>query len=150
LREEFAKFYKKQTGKDIILSDFGSSAARKRPDFVLSNQDQMIEIIEIKKPKHSLQKTELDRIVEYHDVMQEFLDKKGHEDFLKLFKGFHITLVCDEIGLTGAHKQAFEGLKANGRLSHITWAVFLMRTRKMHEAFLKEAERQRRDVAKHF
>jgi len=150
LKEEFAKFYKQQTGNDIVLYGFGSAAAKKRPDFVLSNQDQMIEIIEIKKPQHSLQNAELDRIVKYHDVMEEFLTKKGHEEFLKLFKGFHITLVSDEIGLTGSHKQAFEGLKAKGRVEHITWAVFLMRTRKMHEAFLKEAERQKRDAAKNY
>ena len=82
--------------------------------------------------------------------MESFLSKKGHEEFLKLFKGFHITLVCDEIGLTGSHRQAFEGLETKERLSHVTWTVFLMRTRKMHEAFLKEAERQRRDAAKKF
>lgn len=143
LKTEFIKFYKIETGADIVLSGFDATASLKRPDFVLSNQDQVIEIIEIKKPHHSLGNAELDRIVKYHDVMEEFLSKKGHEDFLKLFNGFHITLVCDDIGLTGSHRRALDGLKQSGRLTHVTWSVFLMRTRKMHEAFLKEAERQR-------
>lgn len=64
------------------------------------------------------------------------------------YKGFHITLVCDDLGLTGSHKRAFDGLKGDGKLSHVTWSVFLMRTRKMHEAFLKEAERHRLHAAK--
>ena len=102
LKAEFVKFYKQETGEDIVLFGFEDSAKKKRPDFVLSNQDQVIEIIEIKRPKHALQNAELDRIVKYHDVMESFLSKKGHEEFLKLFKGFHITLVCDEIGLTGS------------------------------------------------
>jgi hypothetical protein len=150
LKTEFVKFYKEQTGEDITLYGFDTASRKKRPDFVLSNQDQVIEIIEIKRPKYSLQNGDLDRIVKYHNVMEEFLNKKGHEEFLKLFNAFHITLVCDGIGLTGSHKLAFEGLKASKRLSHITWTVFFMRTRKMHEAFLKEAERQRRDAAKKF
>jgi hypothetical protein len=148
MKAEFVKFYKKETGDEIVLSGFDPTSSRKRPDFVLSNQDQVIEIIEIKKPHHALGNKELDRIVKYHDVMEEFLRKKGHEDFLKLFSNFHITLVCDEIGLTGSHKQAFEGIKNKGRMSHMTWSVFLLRTRKMHEAFLKEAERQRLNAAK--
>ena len=150
LKAEFAKFYKEQTGDDLVLFGFETSHTAKRPDFVLSNQDQVIQIIEIKRPKHSLENTELDRMIVYHDVMVEFLNKKGHEEFLKLFNGFHITLVCDDIRLKGAQRVAFDGMKADGRLSHITWTVFLMRTRKMHEEFLKEAERQRRDAAKNF
>jgi hypothetical protein len=82
--------------------------------------------------------------------MEAFLKKAGNEEFGKLFTGFHVTLVCDDIKLTGVHKQAFEGLKTKGLLDHITWRAFLLRTRKMHEAFLKEAERQRRDAAKKF
>jgi hypothetical protein len=148
LKKEFVKYYKQETGNDIVLFGFDDTAKKKRPDFVLSNQDQLIQIIEIKKPKHSLQNAEVDRIVVYHDVMEEFLNKKGHEEFLKLFNNFHITLVCDGLSLTGAQKGAFNGMNASGRLSHITWTVFLMRTRKMHEEFLKEAERQKRNAAK--
>ena len=51
LKAEFVKFYKQETGDDIVLFGFEDSAKKKRPDFVLSNQDQVIEIIEIKRPK---------------------------------------------------------------------------------------------------
>jgi len=56
--------------------------------------------------------------------------------------------VCDKINLTGAQKAALNGYKKDDRLTHITWPIFLLRTRKMHEAFLSEAERQKKLAAK--
>jgi 5-methylcytosine-specific restriction endonuclease McrA len=40
-----------------------------------------------------------------------------------------------------------EGFVSKGRLTHITWAVFLLNTRKMHEEFLNEAERQKENAS---
>jgi hypothetical protein len=146
LKLEFQKFYKKRTKKDLILIDF--SDPEKRADFVMSNQDNSIEIIEIKKPKHGLQDSEMERIIKYVELMQEFLELPGNQDFKKTFPAFHMTLVCDEIKLTGSRRMAFTGLKDKGTLEHISWTVFLTRTRKMHEAFLREAERQRKLAVK--
>ncbi|MCK4626424.1 MAG: ATP-binding protein [Phycisphaerae bacterium] len=148
LKHEFEKYYKKCTGDDLVLDQFGDP--KKRADFVLSSQDNAIQIIEIKRPGHALQDNEMERIMKYVDLMSDFLDELGNEEFKKLFPAFHVTLVCDKIALRGVHKQAFEGLKARGTLTHITWRTFLLRTRKMHEAFLAEAERQRTDAAKGF
>ena len=148
LRREFEKYYKKCTGDDLVLDHFGDP--KKRADFVLSSQDNAIQIIEIKRPAHALQDDEMERIMKYVNLMSDFLDEPGNKEFKKLFPAFHVTLVCDKIALRGVHKEAFQGLKDRGRLTHITWATFLLRTRKMHEAFLAEAERQRTDVAKSF
>jgi hypothetical protein len=146
LKEEFRKFYKERTRLDLNLDGF--SDPNKRADFVMSNQDQVIEIVEIKRPKHSLQNEEMERINKYVDLMVEFLNHDGHADFKKLFPRFHVTLVCDEIELTGVHKSAFQGLVRDGILEHIGWRTFLLRTKKMHEGFLNEAERQKKVVVK--
>lgn len=146
LKKEFQKFYKQRTGKDLILKDF--SLPIKRADFVLSSQDTVLQIIEIKKPAHGLEDEEMVRINTYVDLMDDFLSLEGHEEFKRLFPDFHVTLVCDNIKLKSVHKTAFEGLKKDGRLTHITWRTFLLRTRKMHESFLNEAERQKTDAAK--
>jgi hypothetical protein len=55
--------------------------------------------------------------------------------------------VCDKLNLSGIHKTAFEGVVSKGLITHINWESFLLRTRKMHEQFLKEAERQKKDAA---
>lgn len=145
LRNEFVKFYRERTGQDLNLENF--SDADKRADFVMSSQDNAIQIIEIKRPKHQLQDEELDRIILYRDLMREFLNSPGNDEFRRLFPNCHITLVCDALKLNGVHSQAFGSLKKDGELTHVTWKVFLLRTRKMHQAFLNEAERQRRNAS---
>lgn len=145
LRSEFAKYYKARTGQDIYLEDFSDES--KRPDFVLSSQDAVIQIIEIKRPHHKLQAAEMERLNRYVDQMQSFLAEPSHLEFTSVFRGFHVTLVCDDEELSGVHKRAFDSLLSDGRLTYMSWMVFLAKTRRMHEEFLAEAERQRRDAA---
>lgn len=144
LRKEFVKFYKEQTGETLNLDDF--SDPKKRADFVMTNQDAAVQIVEIKKPHHKITDAELDRIVKYRDLMEEFLNMKGHEAFKRLFPEFEITLVCDGVSLDGTRRAAFEGMKKAGQLTHITWKAFLLKTRQMHKSFLDEAERLKKET----
>ena len=146
LKEEFKKFYKERVHEELDLESF--SDPNKRADFVLSNQDQVLEIVEIKRPGHALQNQEMERINKYVDLMDEFLALDGNKEFKNLFPKFHVTVVCDKLALTGVHKAAFDGLEKKGILEHINWRTFLLRTRKMHEAFLNEADRQRKIATK--
>lgn len=141
LRKEFEKYYQKQTGQRISLSDFQDKS--KRPDFVLSSQDSVAQIIEIKKPAHALKNDEMDRIITYHDCMESFLHDDKNAEFRKYFHDFHITLVCDGLKLTGAQRAAYNGFKAKNKLTHISWKAFLLRTESVHKDFLAEANRQR-------
>lgn len=143
LKVEFEKFYEKETGEPIKLNNFDDAAKTKRPDFVLSADDFGLQIIEIKKPDHKLKNDEWDRIQVYIENMDKFLSLPGHEDFKKIYKGFTVTLVCDELGLTGAQAKAFESYKQERVVEHITWTAFLRRTQHMHKEFLAEADRQR-------
>ena len=142
LRTQFERFFKSRTNKEISLASFSDS--QKRPDFVLSSDDYGLRIIEIKKPKHKLKNDEWDRIQVYIDQMQAFLDDDGNKDFKEMFKRFTVTVVCDEMGLSGSQKKAFSAYIAEKSVEQITWGSFLIRTRKMHEEFLAEADRQRR------
>ena len=83
LRIEFEKFYNKQTGESISLTDF--SIPGKRPDFVLSTQEGEIQIIEIKRPDHKLTNDEMDRIISYNDQMEEFLADPANKQIIKVF-----------------------------------------------------------------
>ena len=141
LRDRFEKFFKERTGEEISLARF--SEGRKRPDFVLSSDDFGLQIIEIKKPKHKLNNDEWDRVQIYIDQMQAFLEAPGNEEFTKIFKRFTVTIVCDQIGLSGAQLKAFQAFRDDKEVEQITWGGFLRRTRQMHEEFLAEAERQR-------
>lgn len=145
LKGAFERFYKARTGEDLVLQSFGEG--NKRPDFVLADHDRCLQIIEIKKPGHGLEAKDMDRLNKYVDLLGAFLNDPGNVKFKNIFPTFHVTLVCDSISLSGVHRTAFKGLKNDGTLTHITWEVFLLRTRQMHESFLEEAARQRRDAA---
>lgn len=141
LRREFEKYYESKTGESISLSDFQETG--KRPDFVLSNQEGKLQIIEIKKPGHRLSNAEMDRIVTYHDNMESFLHDPGHAKFRTHFPDFHIILVCDSLGLSGTPAAAFNGYRATGKLTRVDWAAFLLKSEQVHQDFLEEARRQR-------
>ena len=141
LRDCFEVFFNQRTDKRISLARFSEST--KRPDFVLSSDDFGLQIIEIKRPKHKLSNVEWDRVQVYIDQMQAFLDAPGNEEFRAIFKRFTVTIVCDDIGLSGAQLKAFNAFRADNEVEQITWDGFLRRTRRMHEDFLAEADRQR-------
>ena len=145
LRVEFGKYYKKKTGRTISLTDF--SAPGRRPDFVLTTQEGEIQIIEIKRPGHKLTNNEMDRIVNYYDQMREFIADPANKEIRKHLSTFHITLVCDDLALSGAQKAAYEGYENSRGITCINWSSFLAKTRALHQDFLDEAERQRRFIA---
>ena len=141
LRTEFEKYYSAKTGVPISLSKFDDS--EKRPDFVLSSQEGVAQVIEIKRPGHRLTNDEMERIVTYHDNIKSFLEDDNNREFRKVFSSFHITIVCDEISLTGTHRAAYDGYINSGVMTHISWRVFLWRTEMVHKDFVLEAQRQK-------
>ena len=147
LKRALKTFYKQRTGVDLPIDLDDVQGMNKRPDFILSSQDNGLQIIEIKKPGHSLNNEEMDRIVSYRDTMDAFLADPAQSEFQHVFKSFHMTLVCDELALTGVGRAAFQGYRNEGILTHINWNTFLLRTVQMHQDFLEEARRQQRYVA---
>ena len=95
---------------------------------------------------HKLTNDEMDRIISYNNAMDEFLNDPANAEFKSIFRLFYITLVCDDLSLTGAQEVSFNSYLKNGTLTHINWNTFLLRTKKMHEDFLAEAEKQRQNV----
>lgn len=142
LKHAFEKYYKERTGKEITLNDFTNPS--KRPDFVLANEGNRLELVEIKKQGHALTNDEMDRIINYVSIMKDFLNHPPHAEFLKFFNNeFHVTLVCENTKLTGAQSESFDSYKSKKILDWMDWHSFLLKTRNSHEDFLTEAKRQR-------
>ena len=138
---EFQKFHEKKTGERVELGDV--SQPKIRPDFILWNQEGVIQIIEIKRPDHVLSGEEMSRIVRYYDNMEEFLNS-NREKIAKPYSDFHITLVCDGVRLSGDQNAAYNGYVKDGKLTRVTWRTFLLRTKEVHRDFLEDAARQKR------
>jgi len=141
LRKEFIKFAKSEHSLDLTLNEFTDT--KKRADFVFASHENVLQIIEIKKPGHDLTDTEMDRIIKYHELITEFLADPGNEAFSEAFPKFVIILICDGKSLSGARKAAYDGYLQGKTLQYMNWRSFLARTTKMHEAFLDEAELQK-------
>jgi hypothetical protein len=141
LKEEFSKYYEKETGTKIVLSDF--SMPRKRPDFVLSSNGRQLQVIEIKRPGHALKDDEVVRIDNYISCMTKFLNMPEHKDFKSLFYDFHVTLVCDKLSLGRLAQNTFDLHQQNQVLDCIDWITFILRTRRAHESFLELANEER-------
>lgn len=138
LKKELQKYIKTKSGKDVCLSDFSEPA--KKPDFVVFSQDNILQLIEIKKPNHYINNIEWDRIQIYFDQMEAFFSDSSHKEFFSIAKDFHMTLICEGEKLTGAHKQAFINYTEKNKLTHINWASFLMGTTRVHQEFLDQTE----------
>lgn len=141
LRREFEKYYEKHTGDSINLEPFSES--KKRPDFVLSNLDKGLHIIEIKRPGHKLTNDEMERVVIYYNTLKKFLEDPGNSEFREMFTDIDITIICDNFNLSDSPQNSFILYKRDGLLTVISWSTFLLRTRKMHSDFLEEARKQK-------
>jgi hypothetical protein len=90
----------------------------------------------------------MDRIILYDEQTEEFLADPKNAEFKTIVSGHRITLVSDGHSLHGAQKKSYDAMVKEGKLEHITWRSFLLRTRKMHASFLEEADRQKKLFAK--
>lgn len=133
-RDAFEKWYKKQTGEEIMTKIDPSNQA-KRPDFIMLHVGRKIEIVEIKKPEHNLTGEEVKRINIYVEKMNQFRD--NNPTIAKALPELHVTLVCDGIHLEGTEKRAYESLIKDGILQRKTWEELLNDTKQTHEDFLK-------------
>lgn len=145
-RDEFEKHFQKGTGMAISIADFDEP--KKRPDFVLTTQKGVVQIVEIKRPSpHKLGDDEMDRIVTYHNQMEKFLKNPANKSITQNMAEFHITLVCDEIALSATHQAAFDGYIEKRVMTYMDWASFLGKTKAAHQDFLKKARQQRARAA---
>ena len=145
LKRKLEKFLQRELGEEINLTEFDHPT--KRPDFLLIDADRGLEIVEIKKPGKAFDNKDWDRLVRYVMAMRKFYNDSANAEFTQRYPTWKITLVADDVNIADDNKQlAYEGIERKGELTRTNWSAFLTRTRLMHQEFLDEAERQRRDT----
>lgn len=136
-RRAFETWYEKEHGVAITTSTITDED--RRPDFVLIHVGNALQIVEIKRPGHSLTNEEWRKLRGYHDSVGKFLEENPnfYEDFPK---GAKMTLVCDDLNVNGVAMDSLKHFKENGTLTHRTWDEFLRSTIQAHKQFLKIRE----------
>lgn len=116
----------------------GFSQPMRRPDFVLSSQGKMVQVVEIKKPQHKLTDDEMKRITVYRNEINAFLNDPANSRLRQYYDSFHITLVCDGIALSDLTQDTYDLYEIRGELTRINWTTFLAETELVHQDFLNE------------
>lgn len=135
-------FEKNNKGATMTLAPFRHGT--KRPDFVATHHDGILQIVEIKSAKHIFDKTDFERLHNYYDNFEDFFANPAHAGFLSSFRGYKITLVAKATDLSGMQETAFKKLVDDKKLELFSWDVFLKRARTSHEDFIRVADEQKR------
>jgi len=143
-RKAFEAWYEKKTGRKIITK-VDKKNLNKRPDFVMIHVGRKIEIVEIKKPGHKFDNTEFDRLHVYVEKMKEFIEK--NKTLAESFPTFHITLICDDVKLSGSQLTAYSSFEEKGILVQKTWEDLLSDTKQSHQDFIRAKNKILRSVS---
>lgn len=131
--KRFKAFYKKKR-RDVSNQSIDSELGMKRPDFIMLHIKNIIEIIEIKKPKYSFKEKDYERLHNYYKAMKQFVKEPG---ISQQNYRYHILLICDEIDLKDRDESSYDGLVKANVIAHKTWDELLSNTRHAHDDFLK-------------
>ena len=136
-RHAFEEEHERRTGEKIKTTTTEGDSTR--PDFIMLPIGTKMEVVEIKRPGHRLDTQEYKRLYGYIEELEKFLEENG--EYAEVFSGIHATLVCNDVNLTGTDMSSYEGEVNKGRIQHKTWEDMLLRTKRVHEDFIKARDR---------
>ncbi len=129
-RTNFQSWYLAEYGKEIVTSTIGNP--NKQPDFVMLNHEGRLEVVEIKRPQHSLTDEEFDRAFGYLTAVRQFISETAA--VRASFPTAHLTIVCDSLNVDALRANS---IRTDPDISHKTWHDLLESTSRRHEDFLK-------------
>ena len=129
-RENFESWYQARYGKEILTSAIYNPS--KKPDFVMLNHEGRLEVIEIKRPQHSMTDEEFDRAFGYLTAVRDFISETV--EVKVLFPDTKLTIVCDSLNLDALRENT---IHKDSDISRKTWHDLLQSTSRSHEDFLK-------------
>jgi hypothetical protein len=122
------------------------TAGSKRPDFILVSVGYTLVVVEIKKPGHDFDADDFERLHNYVEALDDFLDSnKSFQEGMSTKP--IICLIADGVNLKGPLRTAYMALVDQGRISQRTWQDFLKETRMAHADFLKARSKLTRPTA---
>ncbi|MCY3801690.1 MAG: ATP-binding protein [Chloroflexi bacterium] len=140
-RESFESWYQAKYGHEIVTSAIANP--RKQPDFVMLNHEGRLEVIEIKRPQHSLTDGEFGRAFGYLTAVRDFIDETT--EVRTLFRKAQLTIVCDSLNLDAMGQNT---IRTDDEVSHKTWFDLLQSTSRSHEDFLKVVREMQGELPK--
>ena len=132
-RRNFEKWYRKKYKEDIVTSTFDAKEGI-RPDFIFVHSSEGLLLIEIKKPEYKFQRSDLERLTNYIDALDNFFDENS--ELKRQYPRYHAVLVCDKISLPKVESLAISTLESEGILKIRTWVEVLSETQAIYRDFI--------------
>lgn len=129
-RTNFQSWYLAEYGEEIVTSTINDSS--KQPDFVMLNHRGALEVIEIKRPRHSLTDEEFDRAFGYLTAVRKFINETV--EVRETFPTAKLTIVCDSLNVDELRSNS---IRTDSDISRRTWHDLLESTNRRHDDFLK-------------
>ena len=128
-RSNFESWYCVNYGHEISTSAIANP--HKQPDFVMLNNRGSLEVIEIKRPQHSLTDVEFGRAFNYLESVRTFISESPA--VRELFPEAKLTIVCDSLSLGAMQRNT---IAKDSDIIHRVWFDVLESTSQSHEDFL--------------
>ena len=128
-RSNFESWYVAEYGGTIITSTIDNP--KKQPDFVMLNHEGRLEVVEIKRPQHSLLDEEFDRAFGYLTAVRQFITETAV--VRASFPAAQLTIVCDSLSVDALRAN---NIRTDPDIAHKTWHDLLESTSRRHEDFL--------------
>jgi hypothetical protein len=137
-RDMFVAFWKDKHGSDLEVA---ISYEEKRPDFTLINIGTRLQIVELKRPGHTFDDDDYDRLENYLVAFEEFA--ANHPGVMEDFPGgWEIVLVADKVKVSDTTRdRAFNADVSAGRVKPINWHDFLYKATQAHSEFLSAKDK---------
>jgi len=132
-RRNFEGWYNREYGTALQTTAIGCPT--KEPDFIFVNTAQGLDIVEIKKPAHSLTSEEFERAYGYLDAVDRFLE--GNPEIKARFPRTRLIIVCDSLSCRASDRQL---IKEAENICHRPWRTVLQDTLEAHSDFLRAAD----------
>ena len=134
VRKMYENWYRSEYKRDIVTSAIDNPNLR--PDFVLLAERDLVYVVEIKRPRHSLTDEEFVTALEYRASVSRFLER--NREASQVHERVKLFLVCDDIRVT--HPGSVISLETDDRIERKSWHALLQATRVAHSEFINAIE----------
>lgn len=135
MRKGYETWYLRQHGSPITTSAINNP--RRRPDFVLLAERDLVYIVEIKRPSHTLTDEEYEAALEYRRSVSQFLT--DNPEIAEVHRRVKLILVCNKVNIT--HPGSVSSLENDEDIERKSWHDLLQATRVAHAEFMDAIER---------
>ena len=134
VRRTYEDWYFSRYGSAVVTSTIDNPELR--PDFVLYAEQDLLYVVEIKRPGHKLTDDEFERALKYRDSLSEFI--AHNPGVAPANQRVKLIVVCDDVKFE--RRLSISSMKTDPDVDRKSWHALLQATRVAHAEFIAAIE----------